>query len=62
MELDMRNLQASELTFVYGAGGGGKSCKPSPCGKGGSTKKHSTKKHNSKCGTRGNSGGSKRCG
>jgi hypothetical protein len=60
MELDMRDLQASELTSVYGAGGGGKSCKPSPCGGGSkkhSTKKHSTKKHS----TRGKSGGSKRC-
>jgi hypothetical protein len=41
----MRDLQASELSFVYGAGGGGK-CGCSG-GKGGS-KKHSTKKHSTK--------------
>jgi hypothetical protein len=44
----MRDLKASELGFVYGAGGSSK-CKPAPkCGKGGSSKKHSTKKHSSK--------------
>jgi hypothetical protein len=45
----MRDLQASELGFVYGAGGSSK-CAPKPpkCGKGGSTNKHSTKKHSSK--------------
>ena len=44
----MRDLHASELGFVYGAGGKSK-CAPKPkCGKGGSTKKHSTKKHSSK--------------
>ena len=54
----MRDLQASELSFVYGAGGGGKGCKPSPCAKGHSTKKHSKDNcHNS----RGHSHGSKRC-
>jgi hypothetical protein len=47
MELDMRDLQASELSFVYGAGGGGK-CGCAGGGKGGSTKKHSTKKHSTK--------------
>jgi hypothetical protein len=52
----MRDLHASELDFVYGAGGGGKSCGPKG-GKGHSTKKHSTKKHS----TRGHSHGSKRC-
>ena len=55
----MRDLNTSELGFVYGAGGGGKN----NCGggkghsKGHSTKKHSTKKHS----TRGHSGGSKHC-
>ena len=52
----MRDLQASELGFVYGAGGSGKN----NCGGGGkghSTKKHSTKKHS----THGKSHGSKRC-
>jgi hypothetical protein len=49
----MRDLHASELGFVYGAGGGGKS----NCGGGkGGSKKHSTKKHS----TRGHSGGSKK--
>ncbi len=44
----MRDLQASELNFVYGAGGSSK-CAPTPkCGKGGSSKKHSSKKHSSK--------------
>ncbi|MEA3001562.1 MAG: hypothetical protein QOH81_350 [Sphingomonadales bacterium] len=51
----MRDLHASELGFVYGAGGGGKKS----CGGGnGGSKKHNSKKH----GTRGKSGGSKRCG
>jgi hypothetical protein len=54
----MRDLHASELDFVYGAGGGGRGCKPAPCGKGGSSKKHSKNKcHNS----HGHSHGSKRC-
>jgi hypothetical protein len=52
----MRDLHASELGFVYGAGGGGKSCSPKG-GKGHSSKKHSTKKHS----THGKSHGSKRC-
>jgi hypothetical protein len=67
MELDMRDLQASELSFVYGAGGGGK------CGCGGgsgsskkhSTKKHSTKKHSTKkCGStkKHSTRGGSRCG
>jgi hypothetical protein len=51
----MRDLHASELGFVYGAGGGGKSCKPAK-GKGGSSKGKS-KKHS----TRGKSHGSKGC-
>ena len=38
----MRDLQASELGFVYGAGGGGK------CGCSGGGTKHSTKKHSTK--------------
>jgi hypothetical protein len=52
-ESHMRDLHASELGFVYGAGGGGKS----NCGggKGGSnkhsTKKHSTKKHSTRGGS-----------
>lgn len=57
----MRDLQASELGFVYGAGGSSK-CGCSG-GKGGS-KAHSTKKHSTKaCGTKKHStrGGS-RCG
>ena len=44
----MRDLQASELSFVYGAGGCSKACPPPPKCKGGSTKKHSTKKHSTK--------------
>jgi hypothetical protein len=45
----MRDLKASELSFVYGAGGSSK-CAPKPpkCGKGGSTKGHSTKGHSTK--------------
>jgi hypothetical protein len=51
----MRDLHASELGFVYGAGGGGKS----NCGGGkGGSNKHSTKKHSNKHSTRGHSGGS----
>ena len=55
----MRDLHASELGFVYGAGGGGKNnCSGGKGGsKGHSTKKHSTKKHS----THGRSHGSKRC-
>ena len=44
----MRDLQASELSFVYGAGGSSKCSPPPKCGKGGSTKKHSTKGHSTK--------------
>ena len=45
----MRDLQASELSFVYGAGGSSKS----GCGGGkGGSNKHSTKKHSTKkCGS-----------
>ena len=44
----MRDLQTTELGFVYGAGGSSKCSPPPKCGKGGSTKKHSTKKHSTK--------------
>jgi hypothetical protein len=58
----MRDLHSSELGFVYGAGGGGKSCAPKG-GKGNSkahsTKAHSTKRHSTK---RHSTRGGSRCG
>jgi hypothetical protein len=54
----MRDLHASELGFVYGAGGAGKN--GGAYGSKGSSRKNSTKKHSTKKhSTRGNSGGSK---
>lgn len=53
----MRDLHLSELDFVYGAGGGGRDCKPSPCSKGESKKHSKDNCHES----RGHSHHSRRC-
>jgi hypothetical protein len=66
MELDMRDLQASELSFVYGAGGSGKcGCGGGKGGSKGGSNTHSTKKHSTKkCGStkKHSTRGGSRCG
>jgi hypothetical protein len=46
----MRDLNLNELEQVYGAGGGGRNCSPTPpsCGGGSKSKKSKSKKSKSK--------------
>jgi hypothetical protein len=44
----MRDLNLNELEAVYGAGGGGRNCSPTPPSCGGGSKSKKSKSHKSK--------------